>query len=129
MIETTLGNISVWSVSCIGVAKSASAFTTLESKLPTLTGRKFYGCLIGNPYDGIYRACVAKIDSDKLNLESWVIPCGKYLKTKIKNWSGSEYLIGQTFSVMSKNISVDISRPSIEFYRSQQEIILYLPIY
>lgn len=129
-IEVNIDNILVMAVSVTSVSNSTVAFNQLESKLDTLKGRKFYGCLTGPPETGTYRACVALISTDNpkvLGLDTWTIPEGKYLRTKIINWPGQEHLIGQTFKEMSQTTNIDTSRPYIEFYRSQKELILLLP--
>lgn len=131
MNETIISDIKVLVVTTKGVNSSAEAFNQLESKLPTLRNRKFCGCLIGSPENGIYRACVAKIDTDnpkEMGLDEWVIPGGRYMRAKIKDWVGKEYLIGETFQKMSEAIKVDHTRPYIEFYRSQKELVLLSPI-
>lgn len=113
-----------------GVRGSAEAFRKLESKLPTLKKRKFYGVLYGKPDDGVYRACVARIDGDdpeKMGLEIGTIPGGEYARAIIKNWEENTDAIGQTFSEMARQFQMDESRPVIEFYRSQKELILYSP--
>jgi DNA gyrase inhibitor GyrI len=129
--EIILEDIRVMMVEVVGVTGSARAFIRLESKLSTLRGRKFYGCLTGKPENGIYRACVGTVDTDnpdKMGLKEWVIPGGKYLRTKMEDWIGRENEIGFTFKKMSKGKMVDHSRPHVEFYRSQRELFLLLPI-
>ena len=113
-----------------GIAGSHEAFDRLEKPLPTLRGRKFYGTY--DSENGIYRACVKlEIETDKpkeWGLKITNIPGGKYVKDKIKNWVGKENLIGEVFTKLSKSHRTDKGRPSIEFYRSQRELILYLPV-
>jgi hypothetical protein len=52
----------------------------------------------------------------------------EYVRVKIEGWEKDPSMIGKTFSDMSKVSEVDNTRPSIEFYRSQEELILFLPI-
>ncbi|OIN95045.1 hypothetical protein COS81_01615 [candidate division WWE3 bacterium CG06_land_8_20_14_3_00_42_16] len=114
-------------VSRNGLQTTAEAFNQLEAKLDSLTGRKFYGTYL----NGEYRACLLTQDQDestRLELPSWTIPGGKYLKAKIKNWSRKIPSIKTTFEDMEKFASHDKSRPYIEFYRSFAELILFLPI-
>ena len=127
--KVILNNIDVWCVIAEGVKGSAKAFNKLESILPTLKGRHFYGVLNGKPDNGTYRACVVKqLDENFGNLESWVIPGGKYARAKIKNWEENIQSIAQEFSQMTKEFAIDKNRPCIEFYKSQEELILMLPI-
>lgn len=112
-----------------GPAGASATFVKLESYLPSLKGRKFYGLISGEGRN--YLACVALTPEDKpevWGLEVGSIPAGKYAKTKIKDWPKNLGLILSTFESLSKGSREDISRPRIEFYRSQQELILMLPV-
>jgi len=114
-----------------GVADSREAFNRLESKLPSLKGRKFYGLVFGIPPKNSYWAAVALIDSDearKAGLRTGIIPGGKYVQERIKDWNENISKIGQTFQRLIKQNSVDSSRPSIEFYRSMRDMLVRLPI-
>jgi hypothetical protein len=42
----------------------SAAFNLLESKLPTIKGRKFYGTFRPTPGGEEYYACVVRVDSD-----------------------------------------------------------------
>ena len=44
------------------------------------------------------------------------------------NWEKNLPEIGKTFQRMSQENERDVSRPSIEFYRSQRELVLFLPV-
>lgn len=124
-----LDKIDVWCISVTGVMNSSLAFQKLESNFKSLKGRRFYGCLIGYPKNGVYRACVAKLPEDNFqNLESWMIPGGTYLKAKIKDWEKHTSIISETFKSMAKQEKVDSLRPYIEFYRRQRELILFSPL-
>lgn len=128
--EIELNAIQVLCVQTVGVENSVKAFIDLEKRIGSLKGRKFYGTLVGSPTTGIYRACVEAKTGERalsLGLDTWTIPGGMYLRAKIPNWLGKEYLIGQTFKTMSVNQKVDNSRPYIEYYRSMRELILLLP--
>ena len=113
-----------------GIAGSVQAFERLEKPLPTLRHRKFFGTYL--PETDTYRACVA-IDISSDRPRQWgfkitEIPGGKYLQSRVKNWVGREELIGKTFHEMMKQVKLDENRPSIEYYRSQKELVLYLPV-
>lgn len=129
--EIQLNDIQVLCVQTVGVENSAKAFIDLEKKIGSLKGRKFYGTLAGSPITGIYRACVeAKTNESALSLglETWIIPGGSYLKTKMADWMGKETEIGPMFSQMAENHKVDETRPYIEFYKSTRELVLLLPL-
>lgn len=114
-----------------GVGGSQEAFKKLESTLSTLRGRRFYGLVFGTPPHDIYWAAVAYLDTDNLTqefLKIGVIPGGKYAQEKIKDWNSDILIIGKTFQRLSKQYTVDSSRPSVEFYRSMKEMLVLLPI-
>jgi len=110
------------------------AFEKLESHLPTLKGRKFYGAFFYNQGNPEYWACVEIKEGDNLDnpaLEIGTLLGGKYASRKLKNWSAEndipQKIVG-AFEEMSKEFEVDRERPEIEFYRSQSELIVMLPI-
>lgn len=107
---------------------------TLERSAPgggetSLKGRKFYGTF--QPPAGPYRACVAIEPSDDvaaLGFPTWTIPGGNYSRARVANWEQNLPEIGKTFQRMREENEHDTSRPSIEFYRSQRELVLFLPV-
>ena len=114
-----------------GPEGSEEAFNRLEAGLTSLRGRKFYATF--HYPDGPYRACVAIEEGDdpgKLGLEVGVIPGGRYARGKLENWSERPWEIPAAFTRLSDECQgrIDPSRPSIEFYKSQKELILLLPI-
>lgn len=105
------------------------AFNKLESKLPTLKKRKFYGIFFGNPEE--YWACVAQTatdDPEQMGLETGTIPGGKYAQKAVVNWHDHIALLEKTFKQLAEQYTFDSSRPSIEYYRSITEVVLRLPI-
>ena len=107
--------------------QAPTAFDRLEGGLPTLSGRRFYGVVI----DGQYRACVAiKPGDDLQNLPypTWTIPGGKYVRQKLADWEHQRHMIGSTMMGMRKRKDFDSSRPCVEYYRSQRELLLMVPI-
>ena len=79
--------------------------------------------------DGAYRACVA-LDEDTrtLDLPRWVIPSGRYAVGKIANWEQHRDSIGPTVAALRARSDFDVTRPLIEFYRSQAELRLLAPV-
>jgi hypothetical protein len=115
--------------SATGLAGAADAFDRLEAHLPTLKGRKFYGTF--QRPTGPYRACVAVVPGDDptvLGLPTWTIPGGTYRRQKLMNWADDLPEIGRSFERMSAGCEPDPTRPSIEFYRSQKELLLFFPV-
>ncbi len=129
-MDVTLDDIQVMYLRAEGGPTGArAAFEKLEAKLPALRGRKFYGTY----QSGEYRACVALLPGDdarQLGMETWVIPGGLYVREKMTEWSSRLPEIGSTFVAMAdrEKARMDTTRPSIEFYRSQREVILFLPV-
>src|SRR5207245_10060175 len=87
-------------VSVQGISNAPRPFDKLESKLPSLKGRKFYGYF--NPDTDEYRACVATAAGDHrpetIGLQQWTIPKGPYAYEKIEDWYSTKRLITDTFS-------------------------------
>jgi hypothetical protein len=109
----------------------SAAFDLLESRLPTLKGRKFYGTFELTPEGEHYYACVIRIDSDdpeKMGLETGVIPGGWYARCKLDDWQKNISKLPGLFKELAGAHEPDASRPSLEFYRSQQEMQLFLPV-
>ena len=131
-METTVKDIPVMFVeSPNGPAGSGEAFTKLKSSLASLKGRKFYATFQYST--GEYRACVVIAEADdpkQLGLETWSIPGGKYAQQKLESWTEHADEIPNVFEKLSIEYKgrVHSSRPSIEFYKSQKELALLLPI-
>src|SRR5689334_12831655 len=74
-----------------GTAGAAAAFDQLESRLPSLKRRKFYGTF-QRPL-GPYRACTAieaGENSAMMGLSTGVIPGGKYKRRKARGLAGQD---------------------------------------
>lgn len=127
MKEAILTDVTVMYLTAENMEKIPETFRKLEASLPSMKGRKFYGTF----HKGIYKACVAIKDGDnpsELGLETEIIPGGKYVSGKMDNWQEQIGKIGQWFMDMTKQCDVDETRPSIEFYRSMKELVMYLPV-
>lgn len=127
-VVVTLSDIPVMFVSAEGGTKGAfEAFRRLEARLPSLHRRRFYGTFTGDEY----RACVALCPEDdpaELGLNVWAIPGGRYARRKMRDWSERTVEIGMAFRSMADEHEFDRGRPSIEFYKSEKELILLLPV-
>ena len=78
-----------------------------------------------------YRVCVIPKDAAEpaaLGLATWTIPGGRYARRKLVDWAAQEHRKGEQFDAMAAEHAWDETRPSIEFYRSLRELILYLPV-
>jgi hypothetical protein len=127
-MEVSLDPIEVMYVVAEGGPQGApAAFDVLESRLQNLRGRKFYGTFLR----GEYRACVAIQPGDDpraLGLATWTIPGGKFERRKLTDWQDRIPEIGATFISMAREFDAEESRPSVEFYRSTRELVLFLPV-
>jgi len=117
-------------VKAAGSTKGAGeAFKRLESKIPTMKGRRFYGTF--NPFTDEYRACVQVRegeDAESMGLEDWTIPGGRYARQRVMDWNSKLPELPQIFMKLAEGKKVDRSRPSVELYRSQKELIIFLPV-
>jgi len=108
-----------------------AAFDRLESKLPTLKGRRFYGTFQVLEDGEEYFACVELIGTDdptSMQVERGVIPGGLYARRKLMDWQNKISSLPTLFEEMVGDHDVDPGRPSVEFYRSQKELHLLLPV-
>jgi integron-associated effector binding protein len=104
------------------------AWSELEAVV-ALCGRRFYGAFDAAAND--YRACVEVRDGDRLvpGLESGALPGGRYLRARLRGEPPAVYeRIAPTFDELTRQAKADTSRPSIEYYRRNDEIDLLLPI-
>jgi hypothetical protein len=111
----------------------AEAMHRLESKLPSLRGRKFYGTFRLLPEGEEYFACVERTDADdpvRMELEVGTIPGGLYLRRKLTDWQRviADGKLGEQFDELLRTCHPDRTRPSIEFYRSMAEMHLLEPV-
>src|SRR5438046_9964984 len=87
-METTLNDIPMMCIVADGGPEGArEAFNRVESKLPSLRGRKFYGTF--HPTTGEYRACVACVPGDepaRRGLAVGVSCGGHYFQRNVKMW-------------------------------------------
>jgi len=127
--HVTLSEVQVMYVeSDSGIAGASEALDRLEARFPSLRGRKFYGTF--QRPTGPYRACTAIKTGDDvatLGLKTWAIPGGRFSRRRLLDWHARIPEIGETFQSMVKEGNCDTSRPSIEFYRSRKELVLFLP--
>jgi hypothetical protein len=130
-MEVTLQDtLAMYVVSPNGPMGAADAFKKLEDAINwELKGRKFYGTMMGK--NGEYRANLEAIDkneSQKLGFPTWTIPGGKYYKDKIEDWEKHVTEIAPKCDEIIGKVQYDNTRPIIEFYRSQKELLLFIPI-
>lgn len=105
------------------------AFQRLEELVGT-RGRKYYGAFY--PREKEYRACVVTKDGDDaraLGLEEGALPGGRYLRARLQGAPPALYeRIAPTFEALLRQAPPDEARPSLEYYRRQDEVELLLPV-
>ena len=96
------------------------AYKTLESKVESAKGRKYFG-IYQRTEDGInYSAAMLKESDDedkKYGFDGFTIEKGKYLSVTVKDWQKSVDCIGPTFEKIFEDERVDKNSVSIEVYK------------
>jgi hypothetical protein len=67
-------------------------------------------------------------DPHNLPHPTWVIPGGRFARRKLGDWEQHRDLIGPTMMALRGRKDLDSSRHCIEYYRSQRELFLMVPI-
>ena len=111
----------------------AEAMQRLESKLPSIRGRKFFGAFRILPEGEEYFACVEKAASDDpsaMELEEGQIPGGLYIRRKVFEWSKviADGSLPSVSKDMIRHYDVDKTRPELEYYRSMTELHILIPV-
>jgi hypothetical protein len=107
--------------------QAPAAFRQLEAPLASLKGRRFYGAVLR----GEYRACIALEpgeDAAPLPHPVWTIPGGRYARRRLRDWERHTDMITPGFAALRGRADFDPSRPCLEFYRSQSELLLMAPV-
>jgi hypothetical protein len=106
---------------------AGAAFTELEAALPSLRGRRLYGYY--EPSAKRYVACVVAQDDEVADLERRTLPGGPYARTRLLGEPPELYgRIGETFDRVAKSVAADDSRPWLEYYRSENEVDVLVPV-
>ena len=114
-----------------GPISAGKTFDKLESKLPSLKGRRFYGLSKLEGDNITYFACVkvqGEEDASNFGLQEIVLPKGEYEREAIMDWEDHIDQIPEQFDKMGSKNLVDHQRFFVEYYRSQKELILMVPI-
>ena len=103
----------------------------LESKLATLKGRKFYGLTFFEEGHLVYYAGLQPLDDTEthaLGFPTMTLKGGKYARIKLMDWNNHTDEIGGIFDELMEDYKKDPNGPTVEFYRSQTELHLMIPI-
>jgi hypothetical protein len=108
-----------------------AAWDRLESKLPSLKGRRFYGLTVCEGSGLAYFAGVEIVsdqEAPSLGFPTMMIKGGRYARAKLLDWSDHTDKIGEIFGELMRDFPMDPNGPSVEFYRSQSELHLLIPL-
>lgn len=114
-----------------GPLTAEQTFDLLENNLSTLKKKKFYGLSKLENNKLTYLACVKIEDGDNINapgLQEVDLPKGKYVRERIADWKKNLGQIPLIIDKVSADNLVDPERYIIEFYRSEKELFLLIPI-
>jgi hypothetical protein len=103
----------------------------LESKLPSLKGRTFYGLTFFEDGHLVYYAGLQPVDTAEvaaLGFPTMKLKGGKYARVKLMDWTQHADEIGSIFDELMEAYKKDPDGPTVEFYRSQSELHLMIPI-
>ena len=117
-----------------GPSGAAAAFDRLEAGMQTLRGRKMYGVFYSGPPER-YFACLrlGSEGSDDLGFERALVPGGLYGRKTIRDWNSKIPELPVIFTdlqgdLVDAGFRIDPSRPSIEYYRRIDELIIMVPV-
>jgi hypothetical protein len=117
-----------------GPAGAREAFRRLEERMESLRGSKMYGCLYpGEP--PAYFACL-RVDgdhSDGPGLDHAEVPGGLYGRKLVSDWENKLCELPGIFDQLKADLReagflVDVIRPSLEFYRRSDELLIMVPV-
>jgi hypothetical protein len=108
------------------------AFDVLLATLPHLLDRGIYGTFRARDGPPEYYACAQRLPSDPASyrhLETGTILGGLYVRrVYLGDWRLAIQDIPGNFHRLVDEFSHDATRPSIEFYRGDTELQLFLPV-
>lgn len=63
-----------------------------------------------------------------MKLEVRQIPGGRFVRRKIRYWYEDISIIGKGFGLLFEKYNYDPSRPTVEYYRSDRDVYIFLPV-
>ena len=114
-----------------GPLTAEQTFNLLENKLSTLKKKKFYGLSKLENDELTYLACVKIEEGDNTNAPRLLevhVPRGNYIRERILEWNENLGQIPFLIDKVSADNLVDPDKYIIEFYRSEKELFLLIPI-
>jgi hypothetical protein len=108
-----------------------TAWNRLESRLTSLRGRKFYGVTRCEDSQLVYFAGVVAASNEEvtaLGFPTMMIKGGKYARAKLFDWPNHTDKIGEILGELMRDFPMDTYEPTLEYYRSQSELHLLIPL-
>jgi hypothetical protein len=104
------------------------AFYELIKKTDDCAGERNYYGVSSMDYDGeiIYKAVAEEKytdEAEKFNYEQTTIEKGEYFFTILKGWSSKKHCIKDIFHEMMKDERVDKTKPCVEWYKNDDEML------
>lgn len=108
-----------------------AAWQRLEERVGSLRGRKFYGLTLPEEGQLVYYAGVESRDAEEvraLGFPTLTIEGGRFARVKLDDWPEHTAEIGPIFDYLMQTYLMQPDAPTIEFYRSQTELHLLIPL-
>jgi hypothetical protein len=108
-----------------------AAFEKVESRLPSLRGRKLYGVVFGGANGIEYYAGAARLDADegeRLGLPLLTVAAGTWARAKLVRWQERRDEIGSLVDRVIADAGIDSSRPVLEYYKTASELHVLVPV-
>jgi hypothetical protein len=107
------------------------AFGNLMNLVPDGIDRTYYGISYMNGDEVIYHAAVQELnpgEAERYNCERYTIEKGEYTADRVHQWMKKVHTIKDIFSAMLKDECPLESRPAIEWYLNDDEMICMIRI-
>lgn len=107
------------------------AFDELIEMLPGGLDRAYYGISYVTPEGIVYLATVLEHcagEAEKYNCERYSIEKGEYSTVTVRDWGKKTHTIKDVFGEMLKNDCPDKTRPCVEWYKDDEEMVCMVRI-
>lgn len=106
------------------------AFDSLIEMVPERLDRSYYGvCYMNAEGKLVYIAAVEERthgEAEKNNCERYTIEKGKYFAVRVTNWRQKVDSINHVFEQMMQSKEVDSTKPCVEWYKNDFEMLCML---
>lgn len=107
------------------------AWNRLEARIPSLKGRRFYGLTTCEGGELVYYAAVKVGSEDEaasLGFPAMRVRGGRCVLVKLMDWPNRVGEISAIFDELMRNFPMAPNAPTLEYYRSQSELHLLVPL-